>query len=256
MTALYHPTEIFSRRHVPTWLLLSFAAGSVNASALMASQRYVTHVTGTVTRIGMEVVHLTILLDFAMVLGAFIAGASLSGWFINGRAHSDRPPLHWAPLVVVAAVTIVCAIAGHLGYLGRFGGAPDETGDFILLGFLSFASGLQNAAVATTTGLLVRTTHLTGPATDLGIHLVELAYTTGEQRRRMLQHALLRGGKIVAFAGGATVGVLLSRRLEYLALLAPAAIVIFSTLRSFLPARIATDGEESASVSGAPTTSS
>ena len=54
----------------------------------------------------------------------------------------------------------------------------------MLLSILSFAMGLQNAAVATSTGLLVRTTHLTGPATDLGIHLVELCFVKGEAHTR------------------------------------------------------------------------
>lgn len=46
-----------------------------------------------------------------------------------------------------------------------------KPGDFVLLCGLSFAMGLQNAAVASSTGQLVRTTHPTGPARDLGVHL-------------------------------------------------------------------------------------
>jgi uncharacterized membrane protein YoaK (UPF0700 family) len=100
--------------------------------------------------------------------------------------------------------------------LGDFGGAVDEPGDFVLLSSLSFASGLQNAAVATSTGLLVRTTHLTGPATDLGIHLVELAYVGGDARRNARRHAMLRAGKLVSFAVGAGVGATLARALGFL----------------------------------------
>ena len=57
---------------------------------------------------------------------------------------------------------------------------PAPVGDvfsIFLLSLLAFAMGLQNAAVASTTGLAVRTTHLTGPATDLGIeakHMLRL----------------------------------------------------------------------------------
>lgn len=241
MTTLLHPAEIFSRRHAPTWMMLAFASGCVNAAAVLACERYVTHVTGTVTRIGMEVAHLNVLFDFAMVLVAFIAGAMLSGFLINGRVHRDREPLHWAPLVIVAVVTAGCAVAGQLGWFGSFGGQPDEPRDFVFLGLLSFASGLQNAAVATSTGLLVRTTHLTGPATDLGIHLVELALTRPELRRSSFNHALLRGGKIVAFAIGAGAGVVLARRLGFLAFLVPATIVVIATVRSFLPTRAPAD---------------
>lgn len=80
---------------------------------------------------------------------------------INARAHRGRRPLDAAPLLIVAGATAGVALAGHARLLGAFGGEVDQAGDFVLLSALSFASGLQNAAVATSTGLLVRTTHLT-----------------------------------------------------------------------------------------------
>lgn len=235
MDALHKPEEIFSLRHVPSWLMLTFAAGCVNAAAAVGCQQYVTHVTGTVTRIGMEIAHASILLDFVIVLACFLAGAGVSAVLINGRAHRGRRPLHAAPLLIVAAVTAGVAVAGHAGLLGAFGGEVNQADDFVLLSALSFASGLQNAAVATSTGLLVRTTHLTGPATDLGIHLVEMVYLEGEARRTVRQHALLRAGKITAFAAGAAAGVTLAHAAGFLAFLVPAALVLIATLLSFVP---------------------
>ncbi len=237
MPALHKPDEIFSLRHVPTWLMLTFAAGCVNAITVVATERFVTHLTGTVTRIGMEVAHINILLDFMIVLVFFVAGAMTSSLLINARAHRGKRPLYAAPLVLVAAATAAVALAGHAGLLGPFGGTADELVDFVLLFVLSFASGLQNASVATSTGLLVRTTHLTGPATDLGIHLVELVYGRGEAKRSAKRNALLRGGKIVAFAVGATAGVILARSFQFLAFLVPAAIVLLATVLSFRSVR-------------------
>lgn len=233
--SLHQPEQVFSARHVPTWLMLTFAAGYVNATTFFACERFVTHVTGTVTRIGTEVARLAILLDFVVVLTCFLMGAMVSTVLINGRAHRGLRPLHAVPLLVVAATTSLVALLGHLGVLGRFGGDVDELGDFLLLSLLSFASGLQNAAVATSTGLLVRTTHLTGPATDLGIHLAEIPYLRGQARRTAQRHALLRAGKIVAFALGAAGATLLVGFLGYLAYLVPAIIVLTATIRSFLP---------------------
>jgi uncharacterized membrane protein YoaK (UPF0700 family) len=51
--ALHNPGTIFSLRHTPSWLLLSFAAGSVNTTAFFACKRFVTHMTCTATQIGM-----------------------------------------------------------------------------------------------------------------------------------------------------------------------------------------------------------
>lgn len=237
MLTLHKPDEVFSLRHLPTWLMLTFAAGCVNAIAVVACERFVTHVTGTVTRLGMEIARVRVLLDFAIVLAFFIAGAMAASALINARVHRGKRPLYAAPLVMVALATAGVALAGHAGLLGSFGGTVDESGDFVLLSVLSFASGLQNAAVATSTGLLVRTTHLTGPATDLGIHLVELAYVRGDARRTARRHALLRGGKILAFAVGAAAGVTLAHAVHYLAFLVPAAVVLAGTLLSFLHVR-------------------
>lgn len=233
MLRLHEPEQIFSFRHVPSWLMLAFAAGCVNAVALIACARFVTHVTGTVTLLGVEFTRVGIMIDFAIVLACFVAGAALASVLINGRACRGRRPLYEVPLCLVALGTAGVGLAGHAGLLGDFGGTVDEAGDFVLLSVLAFASGLQNAAVATSTGLLVRTTHLTGPATDLGIHLAELGYLRGEPKRRALLHALLRGGKLVAFAAGALAGAALAHELEFLALLVPAVLVLISNLRSF-----------------------
>jgi uncharacterized membrane protein YoaK (UPF0700 family) len=234
---LHAPEQIFSFRHVPSWLMLAFSAGNVNAIALMACERFVTHVTGTVTRLGAEFTRVGIMIDFAIVLASFVAGAAVASVLINGRAHRGLRPLYELPLGLVALVTAGTAFAGHADLLGEFGGTVDEGGDFVLLSALAFASGLQNAAVATTTGLLVRTTHLTGPATDLGIHLAELPYLHGEQRRSAVLHASLRGGKLVAFAVGAAAGAVLARSLEFSALLVPAVLVLIANARSFCTVR-------------------
>lgn len=239
MLTLYRPESIFSPRHAPSWLLFTFAAGAVNAAALMACQTYVTHVTGTVTRLGMEVIHFEPFLDFALVLGCFISGAMLSGLLINGRAHAGKRPLFSVPLWIAFCLVLFTALGGHFGLLGAFGGAVTHTVDFLLLSLLSFAMGLQNAAIATSTGLLVRTTHLTGPATDLGIHLAELFFTTDEARAHAKRHAALRAGKIASFAAGAAVTVPLAYRFEFLAFLLPAAMMLLAITLSFLPERIA-----------------
>lgn len=235
MIKLYHSEAIFSARHVPSWLLFAFSAGAVNASALYACNTFVTHVTGTVTRLGAEIARLTLMLDFSLVLLCFIAGAMLSGLLINGRGHRGKRPLYALPLWITIAIVSFTGVGGHLGLLGKFGGEVERPIDFVLLSILSFAMGLQNAAVATSTGLLVRTTHLTGPATDLGIHLVELCFVKGEAHTRARNHALLRAGKIFAFAGGAAVAVPLASHLGFLVFLLPATCLLVATLLSFWP---------------------
>jgi uncharacterized membrane protein YoaK (UPF0700 family) len=233
MPALHTPDAIFSLRHVPSWLMLTFAAGCVNATAVLACDRFVTHVTGTVTRIGMDIGQIVLVLDLLLVLFCFVLGAMTSGLLINARLHAGKRPWYAVPLVAVAVIDLFVGITGELGWFGPFGGAVDEPGDFWLLALLSFAMGLQNGAVATSTGMLVRTTHLTGPATDLGLHCAELMFAEGTARTRARQHALLRLGKISAFAAGAGVPFFLVADVGYLVLVLPAVVTLIATWISF-----------------------
>ena len=208
--------------------MLTFAAGSMNATAAVAGERYVTHLSGNVTQLGADLANLGKLVgDVAVLIGAFIAGAITAALCINARMHRGRRPFYALPLLLVVAITFGVAIVG----------AMDIVGDVALLAGLSFAAGLQNASVATSTGALVRTTHLTGPATDLGVHVVDAAFAYGETRKTALQHALLRGGKILAFCAGAFVGALLGVKVGYLALLVPAVVTLLATAVSYLPYR-------------------
>jgi len=233
---LHTPDTIYSPRHVPSWLLLAGAAGAVNGVVFLMCEQFVTHVTGTVTRLGLEWLHIGIAAEYAVVVLSFIAGAAASVITIQARARRGKQPRWATPLVLVALILVGVAAAGEAGVFGRFGGR--HTADpppFVLLSLLAFAMGLQNAAVASTTGLAVRTTHLTGPSTDLGVHLGTAFLTTGAERRAALRGAALRGGKVVAFTLGASLSVPLAGSFGFGALLAPAAFVLVAAVLSFVP---------------------
>lgn len=231
---LHPPTSVLSRRHAPSWLLLSFAAGAVNTIAFLACSRFVTHVTGSVSHVGMGTGSLTIAADYGIILGCFVMGAMASAMLIEVRGHQKRRPLYAVPLLAVICVLVGISVAGMAGVFGEFGGAIDGPNDLLFLSLLAFAMGLQNASVATSTGSLVRTTHMTGPATDLGVHLATAISVTGEPRRTAFRHAALRAGKIGSFTAGAAAGVVLASSLSYLAFLVPALIVVIATGLSFM----------------------
>jgi len=233
---LHNPPTIFSPRHVPSWLLLSLAAGGVNAGAFLACQRFVTHVTGLASQIGMDVGQWRLLGEYTVVIICFILGAMASVFALQGRYHRGKAPLHALPLVVVSVLLAVVAFMGHANVFGPIGESVEELADFALLSILSFAMGLQNATVATSTGMAVRTTHMTGPATDLGVHLATSFYIRGEERHKALRGAALRGGKLIAFTAGAALMVPLIRASGYLAFLVPALTILIATGLSFVPA--------------------
>jgi uncharacterized membrane protein YoaK (UPF0700 family) len=234
---LHTPDTIYAPRHIPSWLALACAAGSVNGFAFLSCEEFVSHITGTSTRIGLEWEwhHFSLAGEYTLVLASFVVGAIASVIWLQARACRGKRPRWATPLRAVALILASAAIAGHGGYFGPFGGQTSGEPPFILLSVLAFAMGLQNAAVASTTGLAVRTTHLTGPATDLGIHLGTAFFGTRSERREAFKGAGLRAGKILAFIVGAGLALPLSNRFGYLCLLAPASLVSFAAALSFLP---------------------
>jgi uncharacterized membrane protein YoaK (UPF0700 family) len=233
---LHTPDTIYSPRHTPSWFALACAAGAVNGFAFLTCEQFVSHVTGTATRIGLEWHHLGIAAEYLIVFVCFLAGAVASVIWIQARAYRGQHPQWASPLILVAIILCGTAIAGHRGLIGpaREQLAADPP-PVVLLSLLAFAMGLQNAAVASTTGLAVRTTHLTGPTTDLGIHLGTAFYASGPERKAAIKGAVLRGGKILAFILGGGLSLPLADWFGYLSLLVPAALVVLAAALSFAP---------------------
>lgn len=232
---LHTPDTIYAPRHIPSWFALATAAGGINGFAFVSCEEFVSHITGTTTRAGLEWHHLGLAAEYTLVLVSFVVGAISSVIWLQARACRGKRPRWATPLRAVALILACAAIAGHIGYFGPLDGQASEEPPFVLLSVLAFAMGLQNAAVASTTGLAVRTTHLTGPATDLGIHLGTAYFASGVERREAFKGAGLRAGKIVAFAVGAGLSLPLAHRFGYLALLGPAALISFAAVLSFIP---------------------
>lgn len=243
MQPLHTPKSVLSMRHFPSWILLASAAGCVNAIGFFACARFVAHVSGNATSFGTGMAALDVAEDYGLVLLCFILGAMLGGTLIDGRNQQKRKPLYALPLLLVVVMLCTVATMGILGVFGEFSGSVDGIHDLIFVAMLAFAMGLQNSSVASSTGLMVRTTHMTGPATDLGVQLATALHAQGDARKMALKQALLRFTKIASFTTGAALGVPLAMFMKYGAFFVPAAFVLVATVASFLP-RTAADAPE------------
>ncbi len=83
---LHHAPDVLSLQHGPSWMILALAAGAVNAGAFVACTRFVSHVTGVVSRIGLDGGAWAAVLEYTLVLGCFIGGAMTSVLAIQARA--------------------------------------------------------------------------------------------------------------------------------------------------------------------------
>lgn len=223
---------------MPSWALLAFAAGAVNVGALLACQRFVSHVTGTLSLVGAGIGDV-LGLDYLLVVFCFMTGAGASVVMVRKLGNKERGLPYWMPLALVSALLAAVAVLGHAGAFGRFGGSVETAHDFALLCLLSFAMGMQNAAVAASTGMAVRTTHMTGPATDFAVAAATLLVGSAEERVKARASVTLRGTKLMAFILGGALMVPVCSRIGFLAFVIPAVACAVATVSSFAPRHVA-----------------
>jgi len=152
--------------------LLAFVAGAVNAGGFLAVKRYTSHMTGIVSGIADDLVlgHVTLALVGMVFLSSFIAGAATTAVFIN---WARRRQLHGEFALSLLLEALLLLLFGLLGAnLDRLIEVFVPT--TVLL--LCFIMGLQNAIVTKISKAEIRTTHMTGVVTDLGIELGRLIY--------------------------------------------------------------------------------
>lgn len=229
LAPLLPPDKVVSRAFLPGWFALAFAGGAVNATALAACRRFVSHVTGSLTHLAMDYASMRLVFDYGAVLASFVVGAMASAWFIEGRRRRGKQPFVMLPFALVSATLVLAGVCGQLGVFGAFGTTVETNADFVLLGLLAFAMGLQNATVTNISGMMVRTTHMTGPLTDFSMALGAF-FATPEVRDEVRGVLRLRALKITGFVAGAFVAAVVARQAEYAAFVLPAAVVTGSGL--------------------------
>lgn len=190
-------------------LVLAFVAGAINAGGFLAVQQYTSHVTGMVSNVADQLVlgHLDLVGDGIVAVLAFLAGAMVCALLINFARRKNLGSEYALPLLL-EAVLILCF--GLLGaQLAHF-----ET---LLVPFtvllLCFIMGLQNAIVTKLSNAVIRTTHMTGIVTDLGIELGKLLYWNRDpdialQVRADRDRLRVLGGLLACFLMGGITGAL------------------------------------------------
>ena len=199
---------------LPRWVwvgagLLACVAGMVNVIGYLSfEQQAVTHLTGTTTLLGEAVAKrdLHAISRLAGVALAFMAGAALSGMIVQDSTL--KLGRRYGVALVLESLLLFAAIP--LFMQGRLAGPL----------LAAMACGLQNAMATTYSGAVIRTSHLSGMFTDLGIGLGHALRGMPLQKRRLLLCGLIISG----FFTGAVLGALLFVRFGYAALAVPATI--------------------------------
>lgn len=159
------------RSNVHLGVSLCFTAGAINAGGFLAIGTYTSHMTGVVSSMADDIVlgKLPLALLGAASLVSFIAGAVSSTLLINW-ARRRRSRHEYALPLMLEAVLLLC--------FGLMGATEHVVGEALVITavLLCFIMGLQNAMITKASQAEIRTTHVTGLVTDIGIELGKLAY--------------------------------------------------------------------------------
>ncbi|BFM13108.1 YoaK family protein [Simiduia litorea] len=201
---------------LPKWVelgafLLALVAGVVNAIGLLGFEHQsVSHLSGTATLLGTSLLSASLqhTLHLFGVLLSFVVGSAVAGFLLHGSTL--KLGRHYDTALVAEAALLILALWLLSGgnFYGHF--------------FASAACGLQNALATTYSGAVIRTTHVTGIFTDLGIMMG--SFVRGEpldQRKAKLFVVI-----IVGFIVGGTLGALLYAQYQFFALLFPTAVCL------------------------------
>ncbi|HSC74683.1 MAG TPA: YoaK family protein [Pseudomonadales bacterium] len=209
---------------LPRWVevggfFLALNAGFVNAVGLLGfKHQAVSHLTGTSTFLSLALAnqHLQDALHLLLVMLSFIIGASYSGLIIGSAA------LKLGRRYSVALITESILLYISMLYLNH----GSSVGHF----FASAACGLQNAMTSTYSGAIIRTTHVSGLFTDLGVALgLRLRGQKTDKRKVVLYLTLITG-----FVVGGTAGSMCFMQYQFSAMLVPSVITALIALSYWL----------------------
>lgn len=204
--------------------LLAWVAGVLNSVGFVAVGFYTSHMTGLVALVADQLVlgGLTVVLMGLVAITAFVLGAMACALQFNWarrRLRHDRFAL--VLLVEAVLVLIVGGLAESVTWAHR---------EWLIVAVLGFVMGQQNALITKVSGATIRTTHVTGMVTDIGIELGKMVYLRrpGEPDpvRGDLAKLLMLSTIVALFFVGGVLGAVGYLALGFPVLLVPAALLL------------------------------
>ncbi|WP_310560440.1 YoaK family protein [Flavobacterium sp.] len=211
-------------------ILLSFVAGLVNITGVLALKTLTTNVTGHFAFFAEEIMRhdYTTAITFFLFTIFFLLGSFLSSFLQELIALKNPDWSHILPITLEMVILISVGIFGTSSGLFTLDGKL--TAFFMLL-----AMGIQNSLVTNISRATVRTTHLTGLFTDLGIELSQLFfYKKVEEVKKLKTSIFLRLAIISFFFLGCFFGGLIYQILEIKTLFVAAFVLLIAQWYDFL----------------------
>ena len=216
-----HQGKTRTRKHnVRIAMLLSFIAGLVNIAGFLGIHTLTTNVTGHFATLIIDVYAMewTIVLVYISYLVSFLVGSFTSGVLIEWMKKQKKINIYLLPTLLESGLLIIVPLI--VFWNANF--SPS-----LIACLLLFAMGVQNSFVTKISDAVVRTTHLTGLFTDLGLELSHLFFSSQKHAyHQNISTIKLRLNIIFFFFFGGIVGVFLFRKIDFFVLLVAAGILL------------------------------
>ena len=186
--------------------LMAFIGGAINAGGFFAVNHYTSHMSGELARIAdhlflkqYSVALSSLLMVVCFVFGACHAAFSIL-WGKHLRLHSPYALTFWVEAVYMLLFGIMAAGLSHYKML-----VP------LTVLWMCFIMGMHNTVMTMLSNGVIRSTHMTGFVTDIGIELAKFLFYSMQQRRPTLQGVQwtklkLCIGLVASFVLGGTFG--------------------------------------------------
>jgi uncharacterized membrane protein YoaK (UPF0700 family) len=227
------------RSNVHLGLSLAFVAGATNAGGFLAVREYTSHMTGVVSSMADDLAlgRIDLVLDWFGSLLAFVVGAATSAILINWARRRQSRHEYALPLLIEATLLLAFGVMGARHQV--IGTSMTAT-----VSLLCFVMGLQNAMITKVSNAEIRTTHVTGLVTDIGIGLGKSLYWLGAQdapdqsavqaaRDKLKVHL----GLVTAFFVGGISGALGFKHVGYVSTVPLAIVLAILASVQFIPTR-------------------
>ncbi len=222
-------TRRTTRSNLQLGLTLAFVAGATNAGGFMAVNQYTSHMSGIVSSMADNLaVH-----KFRLVLAglgsvtSFLAGSAYSAILINWGRHHRTHSQYAYPLLWEALLLCCFGLMGSYLELHQNGFMP------VTVILLCFIMGLQNAIITKISHAEIRTTHMTGLITDIGIEIGKMLYINSSEEtanykpvRADFQRMGLLASLLGAFFFGGLAGAIGFKYIGYSMTLPLAALLV------------------------------
>jgi uncharacterized membrane protein YoaK (UPF0700 family) len=188
-------------------ITLAFVAGAANAGGFLAVGQYTSHMTGVLSSVADSLVlgQVGLALGGLAMLLSFLLGAMTTAIVVNWGIRHHWHGAYGLPLLLLEAILLLV--------FGLFGGAIALASYWFVpltVVLLCFIMGLQNAVISKISHSEIRTPHVTGLVTDMGIELGKMLYVNrlphsepvhANKDKFRLQSQLVGSFLLGAFAG-------------------------------------------------------